>query len=308
MKKMMLIVSAMMLANSVQAAGQLSPLPAKPLQAIKQTQTQIQAALKTATPEQADKLLLQYNKKMSQLINTLAKADKKFLKHEMAANLQVSSRDENKVIFKTPALKAREKQLAQYGLRYQYYGVTGHGYILINKNHYNQFFGKKISPAAQAYLNLRANQDESLFYDQEMTMPYEQVGERVIAWERYLNQFGKQNPLLKQAQCQYILHQSAFLTGGYIENRQVGYGIGITGILANAGNQPAPKQEKLKPEVRQAWANYQKKYPKSASSLLIAKMPKKPPFQAPADKILENYHKQVGLYALAPELCEKLWF
>ena len=91
---------------------------------------------------------------------------------------------------KSAALKAREKQLAKYGLRYDFYAPSDVGMILPQKNHYERLFAKKTSPAVQAYLAIRAKHTEDLFHDQEMVLPYEKVGERVIAWERYLNQYG----------------------------------------------------------------------------------------------------------------------
>lgn len=294
--KNILFASLIVWGSQVQAAAKLPPLPVKQLQAVRDYQQQIQAALKTATPAQADKLLLQYVQKYPKLLEAADRADQKFLHGIMTQHVELNKYEQ--VIGKSAALKAREKQLAKYGLRYDFYAPADMGMIVMQKNHYEQLFGKKVSPAVQAYLAIRAKQTENLFYDQEMVLPYEKVGERVIAWERYLNKYGNHTPLLNHAKCEYIVHQSAFLTGGYDDT-------GITGILSNFGENPP---EKLKPQVRQAWAKYQQKYPKSASSLLIAQMPKKSPYQEPADKIVAAYHKRVGLDVLTPKRCEKLWF
>lgn len=290
-----LFASLILWGSQIQAAN-LPPLPTKQLQAIQQYQQKIQAALKTATPAQADKLLLEYVQKYPKLLEAADRADQKFLKTIMSQHLKLDKNDQ--IIHKSAALKAREKQLAKYGLHYTFDTIYNMGMISVPKNHEEQLFGKKVSPAVQAYLATRAKWNGTLFYDNEMIAPYEKVGEQVIAWERYLNQYGDTTPLLNHAKCEYILHQSAFLTGHY-DN------MGISGILSNAYEDPP---EKLKPQVRQAWAKYQKKYPKSASSLLIAQMPKKSPYQEPADKIVAAYHKRVGLDKLTPTQCEKLWF
>lgn len=295
--KNILFASLIVWGSQVQAAAKLPPLPVKQLQAVRDYQQQIQAALKTATPAQADKLLLQYVQKYPKLLEAADRADQKFLRGIMTQHVELNKHEQ--VIGKSAALKAREKQLAKYGLRYDFYAPTDMGMIVPPKNHYEQLFGKKVSPAVQAYLAIRAQQqNEDLFYDQEMVLPYEKVGERVIAWERYLNKYGNHTPLLNHAKCEYIVHQSAFLTGGYDDT-------GITGILSNAYDNPP---EKRKPEVNRAWTKYQQKYPKSASSLLIAQMPKKPPYQASAEKIVDAYHKRVGLDKLTPQRCSKLWF
>lgn len=290
-----LFASLILWGSQIQAAN-LPPLPTKQLQAIQQYQQKIQAALKTATPAQADKLLLQYTQKYPKLLEAADRADQKFLRGIMTKHVKLNQHEQ--IIGKSATLKAREKQLAKYGLRYDFHAPTAMGMILPQENHYERLFGKKISPAAQDYLAIRAKQTGDLFYDQEMVLPYEQVGERVIAWERYLNKYGNNTPLLNHAKCEYIVHQSAFLTGRYDD-------MGISGILSNAYEDPP---EKLKPQVRQAWEKYQKKYPKSASSLLIAQMPKKPPYQERAEQIVAAYYKRIGWDKLTPTQCEKLWF
>lgn len=294
--KNMVFASLIVWGSQIQAANKLPPLPVKQLQAMQNHQQQIQAALKTATAPQADKLLLQHTQKYPKLLEAANRADQKFLHKIMSQHVKVNQREQ--VIGKSAALQAREKQLAQYGLRYEYYAPSAVGVIVPQENHYERLFGNKVSPAVQDYLAIRATQTEDAFYDQEMTLPYEKLGERVIAWERYLNKHGNNTPLLNHAKCEYILHQSAFLTGVY-------HDMGMSGILSNAYQDPP---EKLKPQVRQAWAKYQQKYPKSASSLLIAQMPKKSPYQEPAEQIVAAYHKRVGLDALTPERCETLWF
>lgn len=287
----------------VQAAGKLPPLPVKQLEALKARQNAVQAALKTAKPEQADKLLLQYSSQLAQLKVKVAQADARFLEKHYPKHIKANDKlDERKITYKSPALKARERELAQYGLQYSYYPPVGYGYLELDKNHYRNLFKGKLTPAAQAYLDLRHEQsDQSPYYDQEFDLAYQTAGERLIAWERYLNKYGSQSSLLNHAKCEYLLYQQLFLTGGYSKSH-VGGEWGMAGITEDVHNPEA----KLQSEVREAWQDYRKKYPQSATSLLIEQMPKKPPYQDVASKIVLDYQQKIGLLPLAQNVCDKL--
>lgn len=275
-------------------------LPAKTQQALQQfaaSYRKIQAALKTATPKQADQLLLKHAAEVGRLLEKLDQADKHYLQQQIAKEITVGT--DSQIVKKSPKFVAREKQVAPYHVRYEYYDVVGRGYFTLEKNYFSKLFKGKLSPAATQYLNLRDKHDENVVvYDNEFVLPYEIAGEYVYDWEQYLQKYGKSS-FAKQAKCNYMEMQQFFMLGG------TNY-VGMKGITLDP--YVAPNKQVLDPEVKQAWKNFRKKYPKSPTSTIIAQIPNKPPYTTKIETLVKNYQQRTGVSALNLSQCEDLNF
>lgn len=274
--------------------------PAKTQQALQQfaaSYRKIQAALKTATPKQADQLLFKHSAEVGRLLEKLNQADKHYLQQQMVKEITLG--EYSQIIKKSPKFVARERQIAPYHVRYEYYDVVGRGYFTLEENYFSKLFKGKLSPATAQYLNLSEKHEKYVsVYDNEFMLPYEIAGEYVYDWEQYLQKYGKSS-LAKQAKCNYMEMQQFFLLG------RTEF-IGMRGITIYPDVEP--HKEILATEVKQAWKNYRKKYPKSPTSAIIAQIPNKPPYTTTIEKLVKNYQKRAGVSALNSSQCEDLNF
>lgn len=285
---------------ATKSAASKTALPTKTQQALQQfaaSYRKIQAALKTATPKQADQLLFKHSAEVGRLLEKLNQADKHYLQQQMVKEITLG--EYSQIIKKSPKFVARERQIAPYHVRYEYYDVVGRGYFTLEKNYFSKLFKGKLSPAVAAYLNLSDKHDEHVvIYDNEFVLPYEIAGEYVYDWEQYLQKYGKSS-LAKQAKCNYMEMQQFFMLGS------TNY-VGMKGITLDP--YVAPNKQVLDPEVKQAWKNFRKKYPKSPTSTIIAQIPNKPPYTTKIETLVKNYQQRTGVSALNLSQCEDLNF
>lgn len=286
---------------ATKSAASKTALPTKTQQALQQfaaSYRKIQAALKTATPKQADQLLLKHVAEVEHLLEKLNQADKHYLQQQIAKEITVGTHSQ--IIKKSPKFVARERQIAPYHVRYEFYEPLGWGNYALEKNYYSQLFKGKLSPAATKYVALRDQQAESVVvYDNEFVLSRDVAGKYLYDWENYINQYGRQSSLAKQAKCEYMIMQNFFLLGSNDT-------VGMQGITTNLESDP--RQEVLSPKVKKSWQTYQKKYPKSATSKLIAQMPNQPPYTTKIEKLVKNYQTRVGVNALNFDQCAEIVF
>ncbi len=277
-------------------AQTLPPLPQKLLNEFQVHLQQIQTQLKRATPEQADKLFFQHIKYNQKFLQKLNHADQAFLKqYAQYINVQPHT---GKIMKKSPVLMAREQKLLPYHLKYGHYHATDLTYYAINQFHYTKLFGNKVSPVIRDYIQLSDQQatDTPVIHDNEVVLPYQELGKRTWAWERYLRQYPN-GVMQKYAQCQYKEYQSFFLTGGITGE------VGIQGIEVLNAN-----KTRLRPEIKQAWQYYQRQYPNSETSRLITQIMNHSATQKYADKVLNAYHQKIGLSRLAYADCSAMLY
>ena len=220
-------------------------LPAKTQQALQQfaaSYRKIQAALKTATPKQADQLLFKHSAEVGRLLEKLNQADKHYLQQQMVKEITLG--EYSQIIKKSPKFVARERQIAPYHVRYEFYEPLGWGNYALEKNYYSQLFKGKLSPAATKYVALRDQQAESVVvYDNEFVLSRDVAGKYLYDWENYINQYGRQSSLAKQAKCEYMIMQNFFLLGSNDT-------VGMQGITTNLESDP--RQEVLSPKVKKS--------------------------------------------------------
>lgn len=280
-------------------AQTLPPLPQKLLNEFQAYTQQTQTQLKRANSAQADKLFLQHIQHNKHFFKKLNRADQAFFK-QYAQYVEIHHQT-GKVLKKSPALMAREQKLSAYHLRYGHDDATDKTYYKTSQYYYTKLFGNKVSPAVRDYIQLSDQQatDTPVIYDNEVVLPYLELGKRTWAWEQYLRQYPN-SPMRKYAQCQYKEYQSFFLTGGITGE------VGIQGI--EILNRKANEAPRLRPNIQQAWRHYQRQHPNSETSRLITQITHSKPSQKRADKVLDAYHQKMGLHHLNYADCSALLY
>ncbi|OSI09619.1 hypothetical protein [Neisseria zoodegmatis] len=274
-------LGSLLLALNAFAAS--APLPEKLLQQIGAEQQRVAAAIKHASTGQADKLYVSHRKNMENFIGRLSESE-----HDVLMNYLDKYFIYNEKIHEykpTAAIVARQKRLAKYDLEYWDVG-EGLADIRTIPKYYKERFSKKVSPVYRDYIELLAEHDKELvFNDAAIAIPWSQLGKRTADWENYLTKYPT-GPEKRSARCAHLIYQEAFLVGA--DN---------TGITHDDAGQ------KLTKEVKNAWRQFSRAYPKSATTALIAQIQKAPPYNKRARDILEKQHKKQGITETVKSNC-----
>ena len=131
--------------------------------------------------------------------------------------------------------------------------AEGTFYIDEKADYLYEAFSPYVSEPIKKLLDIRKNEMQKGFAeDAGLLITFEEVGERIRKWEELL----EENPTLKlqqEAMGYYVLYLSTFLTG-----------------LDNSSPFD-PQTKKLKPEVKEEYEDYIKKYGESNSGKIISK-------------------------------------
>jgi len=171
-------------------------------------QTEIKAALLKLKPEQANALYEQYlveNGKTLERINNL---------EQTVLNNFYSyySGEEGRLKSPPRAVKLKEERLNKAGLQFW---ELGEGYVEIITVHdfYLNIFKNYVTPDYKEYLEITSHEDIDLYSaDAGLAVSFEEVGNRVINWEKFIAKYPDSN-LIEKAKELYRGYQLDYLFG-----------------------------------------------------------------------------------------------
>lgn len=115
---------------------------------------------------------------------------------------------------------------------------------------YNRF-SQYLSPSLQAFLQLRRQETaEGFIGNNGLEIPFAKIGERVIKWEKYNDQY-PDSPLGELADYQYQMYLGVFL-----------FGIDTSKVF---------EDKQLKPEIRKVYENFEQLYADTKTANLISR-------------------------------------
>lgn len=202
-----------------------------------------QTRLKEASPQQADQLYEQYAAVMNELLTHFNNIDIDFLENHFG---YMDYDEKTDTYTPKPELAIRLQQLESLGLEYQHVG-EGMARIDLTSDHYQRLFVPYVSAPYRDYALIRAAHDrEYAVMDGGLLIGHEELGERIAAWEKYLNTY-PDNKWKSYIECKIAFYRYAFLQG--LDNSP----------LFDDNN-------KLNSEVAQAWKIFVQRYPDSPTA------------------------------------------
>ena len=118
------------------------------------------------------------------------------------------------------------------------------GYLL-------EHFSDYLSNDLKTFLSIRDKElNQGFSMNTTLTIPFPQVGERVITWEKFLNDFPK-SLLLNEADARYRLYLSVFITG-------------------TQGTRLFNEDGVLRPDIKEAYVNFINKHNDTQSGKLVS--------------------------------------
>lgn len=200
--------------------------------------------LKTLTKKQADALYLTYKKQNDSLLTALQGYEANTLDNYY--NLFYTNGDKIKI---PDSLQNKVNLLTSAGLEFW---EIGEGYVEIRTkpDFYKEIFNNKVSEDVNQYIAITARESTELYTaDAGLLLPFNQIGERVITWERFISKYPR-GILIKEAKENYANYQINYLFG-----------------TDNTPTMDYP-DTKLPDENKNEFKRFIKKYPESFTSKL----------------------------------------
>ena len=145
-----------------------------------------ETTLKQVSPAQADQLYEEYTLLIEKLLDGLNNVDTDFLDNYSS---YFDYNEKNEAYNPKPELVTRQKELAAVGFEYQYAG-EGMGVIKLQADYYATLFVPYLSPEYRDYALIHAAQaKEQAVMDGGLMIEYQELGERIAAWEGYLRSY-----------------------------------------------------------------------------------------------------------------------
>lgn len=200
---------------------------------------QTQAKLANTTPEQADKIYLDYREESKKIIQQINEK-------ELIPLIILFSEEKA-----TPDIKNKVQDLAKWQLEIT--DVNMDITIRVIPAYEVALFANKVSPATQQFIEIQAEHDKKMvFGDAVILVSWQELGKRVADWEQFV-QNNPQHPLAADANKQFEMYANAYLFGS--DNTPV----------VNVGKddpQLSDIYEEYK-KIDQEWQHFAQQYPNS---------------------------------------------
>jgi len=148
-----------------------------------------------------------------------------------------------------PQVLQLRKSLDQNGLRLS--KIEGGYYIDEKPEYLFDNFNNFTSKAINKFLSIRSKElNEGFSEDAKLIISFNSLGERILTWEKYLNDFPS-SPLSAEAKFSYHLYLNTFLTG--------------------LDNSPVSSEDVLLPEMKNIYSDYFHKNNNSESGRIVEK-------------------------------------
>ncbi|MGQ1944661.1 hypothetical protein [Ornithobacterium rhinotracheale] len=206
--------------------------------------------LKTMSGVQADSLYLDSKKKFATLLQNLIQSKKGYLENYY----EYHHNAEGQEIPPPSPIEKTEEEMARVGIE-TYRMNDGKYNIRYDKDFMSNIFSDYLSPQFKNYLALQnKTQDEIVYIEGDLATPWEQLGELIADYERYMNDY-KGTIWVKKVIKDYLALQQIYLLG--TENCPI-----ITGDGDFVEN------------VQEEFDRFSKFYPQSPTTKLIKKLEK----------------------------------
>ncbi|MGP2569486.1 hypothetical protein ACT4R9_04370 [Ornithobacterium rhinotracheale] len=206
--------------------------------------------LKTMSGVQADSLYLDSKKKFATLLQNLIQSKKGYLENYY----EYHHNAEGQEIPPPSPIEKTEEEMARVGIE-TYRMNDGKYNIRYDKDFMSNIFSDYLSPQFKNYLALQnKTQDEIVYIEGDLATPWEQLGELIADYERYMNDY-KGTIWAKKVIKDYLALQQIYLLG--TENCPI-----ITGDGDFVEN------------VQEEFDRFSKFYPQSPTTKLIKKLEK----------------------------------